>query len=204
MTKAGGIGEPTTRDKILAAAAAMLGEDVGARLSVRAVAARAGVSTGSLRHHFPTQRVLQEAVLTGIYDHAFPDDRIHDRTIPPRERLVDCLRQVLAPAGVGQEARAAMAKLHEAFIATEPTADKQAAFHALTVQGRRRVQYWLTVLVDEGALAPGDNVRREQFLNTVLSGLSLARALPTDDSILTTEAAMVQIAVDCVFDTNIG
>jgi len=46
----------SSRDRILIAAAGMIGEDPAARLSVRAVAARAGVSTGSLRFHFPTQR----------------------------------------------------------------------------------------------------------------------------------------------------
>lgn len=43
-----------TRERILQAAAEMLAEDVTTTLSVRAVAARAGVSTGSLRFHFPT------------------------------------------------------------------------------------------------------------------------------------------------------
>ena len=52
-----------SRERVLAAAAAMLAEDVTATLSVRAVAARAEVSTGSLRFHFPTQRALQDAVL---------------------------------------------------------------------------------------------------------------------------------------------
>lgn len=49
--------EPGTRDKILIAAATMLGENPTARLSVRAVAARAQVSTGSLRHFFPRNAI---------------------------------------------------------------------------------------------------------------------------------------------------
>ena len=57
--------EPGTRDKILIAAATMLGEDPTARLSVRAVATRAQVSTGSLRHFFPTQRDLIDTVKIG-------------------------------------------------------------------------------------------------------------------------------------------
>ena len=59
--------EKSSKDRILEAAVAMAGEKLGAGLSVRAVAARAGVSTGSLRHHFPTQRALQDAVLGAIY-----------------------------------------------------------------------------------------------------------------------------------------
>ena len=91
-----------TREKILKAAAEMIAEDVTTTLSVRAVAARAGVSTGSLRFHFPTQRALQDEVLTRIYEHFIPGDPIRDPSRPARDRLVECLRQVLAP---GRRAR---------------------------------------------------------------------------------------------------
>ena len=58
----------STRTKILIAAATLLGEDPTSRLSVRTVAARAGVSVGSLRHFFPTQQALIDTVIAGIYD----------------------------------------------------------------------------------------------------------------------------------------
>src|SRR5690349_12279996 len=110
-----------SREKILRAAAEMIAEDIAATLSVRAVAARAGVSTGSLRFHFPTQRALQDAVLARIYEYVSPDDPIRDRSLPPRDRLVNCLRQILASAGVGEEARRAWGVAYETFIAPDPT-----------------------------------------------------------------------------------
>lgn len=188
--------ETSTRDRILHAAMTMFGEDQGARLSVRAVAARAGVSTGSLRYHFPTQRALQDAVLTGIYDMVAPDDRIHDRSVPARDRLIDCLRQVLAPAGVGDQARTAWREIFRTFIEPAPTEEKRAAYLAIDREAQRRVEYWLTVLTNEGALAEGDNTRRARFLMTVLNGLSIERALPSEESILTTETETLQAAVD--------
>ncbi|MFI7016614.1 TetR/AcrR family transcriptional regulator [Streptomyces sp. NPDC050164] len=188
----------SSRDKVLKAAMEMFGEDPGARLSVRAVAARAGVSTGSLRYHFPTQRALQDAVLAGIYDVVAPDDRIHERSVPARDRLVDCLRQVLAPAGVGEQARTAWRQIHQAFIEPEPTEENRAAYLAIEREGQRRIEYWLTILTNEGALAQGDNTRRARFLLTVLNGLSIERALPSDESILTAETETLYTAVDCV------
>ncbi|MFR9730800.1 TetR/AcrR family transcriptional regulator [Saccharopolyspora sp. MS10] len=188
----------STRHRILVAAATMLGEDVAARLSVRAVAARAGVSTGSLRYHFPTQRDLRDAVLAGIYDLVASDDAIHDRSVPPRERLVACLRQVLAPTGVGEQARAALGKLYEAFIASEPDEDARAAYLGMEREGFRRTERWLAVLVEEGALARGDNARRARFLMTVLDGLSMERALPAEDSLLARETETLYLAVDSV------
>ncbi|MGW4798551.1 TetR/AcrR family transcriptional regulator [Nonomuraea sp. NPDC004297] len=190
----------SSRDKVLLAAMQLIGENPGAKLSVRAVAARAGVSTGSLRFHFPTQRALQDEVLTRLYDLVVPEERIHDRDVPARDRLVECLRQVLAPAGVGAGAREAHRTVHEQFIAPEPTEQVREAYFALEREGRRRVEYWLTVLTQEGALAPGDTSRRAKFLSTVLNGLALERALPSDGSILQSENDTLYMAVDAVLN----
>jgi AcrR family transcriptional regulator len=192
----------SSRDRVLQAAMAMFGEDPGARLSVRAVAARAGVSTGSLRYHFPTQRALQDAVLAGVYDVLTPGDRIHDRSAPARDRLIDCLRQVLALAGVGDQARAAWSEVFKTYIEPEPTDENRAAYLAIEREARRRVEYWLTVLRNEGALADGDNSRRAGFLVTVLNGLSIARALPSDESILAAETETLHAAVDHVLGSR--
>lgn len=164
----------STRDRILLAAATMFGEDTSARLSVRAVAARAGVSTGSLRHHFPTQRALREAVLGVVYDQVARDDPIHDRSMPAPERLLGCLRQVLAFTKTREQKRAAWLEVFGRFIEPEPTPDITAAYRMIEEEAHRRVEYWLSVLSEEGALPDGDNARRARFLNTVLNGLSLS------------------------------
>jgi AcrR family transcriptional regulator len=187
-----------SRERILAAAAAMLAEDVTATLSVRAVAARAEVSTGSLRFHFPTQRALRDAVLARIYGGLFSDDPIQDRSLPARDRLVNSLRQVLAPAGVGEQARAAWTQAYQAYIASEPTDEVRAAYFSIEREGRRRMEYWLSVLADDGALPREDHTHRARFLATVLNGLSIERALPAEDSILRSETETLYMAVDCV------
>jgi len=160
------------------------------------------VSTGSLRYHFPTQRALQDAVLAGIYDVITPGDRIHDRSAPARDRLIDCLRQVLALAGVGKQARAAWSEVFKTYIEPEPTDENRAAYLAIEREAQRRVEYWLTVLRNEGALADGDNSGRARFLVAVLNGLSIARALPSDESILTTETETLHAAVDHVLNSR--
>lgn len=192
----------SSRDKILRAAMEMFGEDPGAKLSVRAVAARAGLSTGSLRYHFPTQRVLQDEVLTRIYDLVVSDDRIHDSSVPARDRLVDCLRQVLTRVGVGERAREGMRKVVDEFVVPEPTEEIRAAYLAVEREARRRVEYWLTALTNDGALPEGDNTRRARFLITVVNGLGLERALPAEDSILQSETETLYTAVDCVLGSR--
>ncbi|WP_414938783.1 hypothetical protein [Amycolatopsis sp. cmx-11-51] len=61
----------------------------------------------------------------------------------------------------------------------------------------------MTVLSNEGNLAEGDNRRRARFLVTVLNGLTIARARPSDESILTTETETLHAAVDHVLNSRI-
>ena len=188
-----------TRERILKAAAEMIAEDPTTTLSVRAVAARADVSTGSLRFHFPTQRALQDEVLTRIYQHFIPDDPIRDSSRPARDRLVDCLRQVLAAAGVGDEARKAWGAVYQRFIAPEPNDKVRTAYLAHERVSAGRVEYWLGVLADEGALPREDFASKVRFLLTVLNGLSVQRALPSGESVLQAETETLYAAVDAVF-----
>jgi len=191
----------STRDKILKAALELFGERAGRGLSVRAVAARAGVSTGSLRHHFPTQRELQDTVLTTLYDLVMTDDRIHDTSIPARDRLVGCLRQALPPALEGSEARAGWRKVFDTLDSPGQT-EAQAALLAIDNEGQRRMEYWLSVLAKEGAIPEGDLARQARFLGCVLSGLAIERAFPASETTLSTEMDVLFTAVDFILDTS--
>jgi AcrR family transcriptional regulator len=188
----------STRDRILIAAATMLGEDPTARLSVRAVAARAGVSTGSLRHFFPTQRALLDEVAAGLTEAVTAGDVIHDTSMPAHERLLACLQQFLVHIGTGEQARQTWRTTHRTYVESEPDAAAVESYLALDRAGRRRIEHWLQVLTEEGALAPGDDERRARFLSTVLNGIGIERALPVDGPGLAAEAATLRFAVDAV------
>lgn len=190
--------EPGTRDKILIAAATMLGENPTARLSVRAVAARAQVSTGSLRHFFPTQRALFDTVIAGIYDVEIPDDPIDDHTLTPTERLIACLRLILMKAGVGDRARRQWGALYEAYVASTPSDDEASAYLALERMGRHRIERWLTTLSEEGAIPAGEVEQRARFLVTVINGIMTERALPAEAVRVETETETLSFAVYAV------
>ncbi len=190
--------EPGTRAKILIAAAEMLGENPTARLSVRAVAGRAQVSTGSLRHFFPTQRALVETVVAGLYDLEIPDDPINDHSLTPTERLVACLRMLLAHVGVGDRARQQLASLYEAYVVSAPSEDEAAIYLVLDRMGRNRIEQWLTVLIEEGAIPAGRVEERARFLSTVTTGLMTERALPSDTVRVESEAESLRLAVYAV------
>ena len=190
--------EPGTRSKILIAAATMLGENPTARLSVRAVAARAQVSTGSLRHFFPTQRALVETVVAALYDLQIPDDPINNHSLSPQERLIACLQLLLFHVGVGDRAREQWGALYEAYVATAPSEDEAAVYHALDRMGRHRIEQWLTTLIDEGAIPAGRIEARARFLATVTSGITTERALPSETVRVDSENETLRLAVHAV------
>lgn len=190
--------EPGTRDKILIAAATMLGENPTARLSVRAVAARAQVSTGSLRHFFPTQRDLIDTVVAGFYDVDLTDDPINDHALTPTDRLIACLRLMLAQIGVGDRARKQWGALYEAYVASPPSGDDAATYLALERVGRHRIERWLATLVEEGAIPAGQIEQRARFLATVVGGLMVERALPAEGVRVEIEADALRLAVHAV------
>lgn len=190
----------SSRDKILWAAATMLGEDPPAKPSVRAVAARAGVSTGSVQHHFPTQRELMDEVLVLVYDTVLADDSVRDPSVPARDRLVACLQRLLAPVEEDRHPRDMWAQVIDRYARTEPTDALREEYLAVERELRRRIESCLAVLQEEGALAPGDNARRAGFLYTVVSGLSIAQALPAEPSRLQEEIDTLRAAADYVLN----
>ena len=187
-----------TRDKILWAAATMLGEESGRLPSVRAVAARAGVSAGSVQHHFPTQRALMDEVLILLYDSVLPEDSINDSSIPASERLVGTLQRLLVLTEPDTDPREAWARVFSRYGTAAPTDPLWQEFVSIETELRRRIEYALAVLQEEGALVPGDNARRARFLYTVVSGLSIAQALPSDGSRAQAEVDILRSAADYV------
>lgn len=190
--------EPSTRDRILVAAATMLAEEPTARLSVRSVAARAGVSVGSLRHFFPTQRQLFDTVIAGLHTVEIPDDPIAAASCSPAQRLTACLQLLLAEVGAGEQARAHLDALHRAYVASPPDPDAEHAFEALERLNVGRVEEWLQVLRSEGAVPDGDLERPARFLLTVVDGLALERALPGAAARHEHEARTLDLAVAAV------
>ena len=199
-----------TREKIVAAATEIMREDSGAQVSVRAVAARAGVGASTLRHHFPSQRALFDAVVTTIYEQALPDDRIRDTTLPARHRLAGCLRNMLTPVGSATQARTLWVTLFRTFIDSEATAEAQTAYLVFTLKALQRIESWLPTARPRpppgragrgaaGALPAGDDARRARYLLTVVNGLSIERALPTDGAAGDHESEALEDAVDALF-----
>lgn len=116
-----------------------------------------------------------------IYDWIVAAENIHDSSVPARDHLVECLRQVLATTGSGPEARSSTAAMVRTSIDVGQTGQVREAYLAIGDDGRRLIEAWLRILTGEGVLPKEGIACRTRFLSTIISGLGLARALPADD-----------------------
>ena len=166
------------RDEILDAARAVAAEAGASAITVRSVAARAGIGASTLRHYFPTQRDLHEAVFAAAFDATVDDMRIHDTAIPPRERLGECLWQFLRVVDGSEAEIEAWLESLVTMVSTRASAEMRAAWSAFVRQGQVRVVGWLDVLASEGALLPGTTERHARMLLALIDGLALAMMVP--------------------------
>ena len=81
--------------QILDAARQILEESGLKAVSVRAVAARAGVGASTMRYYFPTQATLHETIIRASVRTRISDLHIRDTSMPARTRLTDCVTQFL-------------------------------------------------------------------------------------------------------------
>lgn len=175
------------RTQVLDAATDIAATDGFAALSVRAVAARAGIGASTLRHYFPTQGDLHAAVVARLFDAQIGDLRIADTTVPAATRLGECLAQLLPPRDGSPAQRAAVLESwlagYTLAIGTGRTSHgaselAASALGAMAARARERLTSWLTTLEAEGALEPGDHRRRTTTLLALVDGLCLELLTP--------------------------
>ena len=85
--------------------------------------------------------------------------------------------------------------LYEAYVASPPSDDEAATYLALERLGRHRIERWLNVLIEEGAIPAGGVEQRARFLATVISGLMTERALPAEALRVEAETETLHLAV---------
>lgn len=172
------------RQQIIKAAAQLAVEGGIDSVSVRAVAARAGIGASTLRHYFPTQAALYDAVLEPALDLLVSDKRIGDRRVRPQRRLTECLMQFL-PGGqeghlAGMSNEQALDQwfgLYVTALGPQRTEGGRAALTWLSTRLSGSVRGWLTTLDEEGVLAvPVEDALR--LLLAVVDGICLQVMTP--------------------------
>lgn len=163
------------RQQILAAAVDLMHAEGLKAVTVRAVATRVGIGASTLRHYFPSQADLHEAMVRHTVRSHVGDRSIHDREIPARDRLSECLLQFL-PTNEAEIHQAAQSWQ----VLLERAGEAEDAERAATVsrwiadEGTGAIENWLRILRAEG-VALRDSVEEvAAVLGTYADGLLAA------------------------------
>lgn len=160
-----------------------------AKLSVRAVAKEAGIGASTLRHYFPTQSDLHEAIARGSIDTAVQDFSISDSTLDPTERLYECCAQFLPTHEHRDMQLELWFTMHLSALGPERREVSRRLLeygHDFTYQCLHR---WLGILAAEGHIEAAEVGPTSIAMFTMLDGLAL-------HSIVTPEAMTVDAAHD--------
>lgn len=166
------------RLQIVQAAQSVIAQEGLGALSVRTTAARAGIGASTLRHYFPTQQALFDAVVSDSFNAQLDDLRIADAQVPATDRLLECLAQFLPPSDAEIAQLLNWLTMYTAALGPDRTDQGARALSSLTNLGRQRVVAWLEVLGEQGSLRHPDVERHASLLLAHLDGLCLALLSP--------------------------
>lgn len=160
------------KEEIIQAALELVNESGVDAMSVRNVAARAGIGASTLRYYFPTHRDLVNAVANAVTVDTLGDLRIHDASVSARERLAECLCQFLP------QSEAQMPVL-EGLVTVYATCFKDGRvigsphLAGVGIATREKVAGWLTVLAKEGRSLPMPEGDLARLLISHINGVAL-------------------------------
>ncbi|WP_166821508.1 TetR/AcrR family transcriptional regulator [Brevibacterium limosum] len=181
------------RDEIIAAAIRLAeGSQPGqANLSVRAVAKEAGVGPSTLRHYFPSQSDLHEAVALKSIDTVINDFSIADTALDPADRLYECCAQFLPT----HEHRDVQLETWFSMHLHALGAEKRAVSRRLLEHGHQvtydSLHRWLNLLAEEGHVDPAEVAPIAKALFTSIDGIALHSII--SPGTMTVDAAHEQV-----------
>ncbi|WP_216216265.1 TetR/AcrR family transcriptional regulator [Amycolatopsis aidingensis] len=147
------MGTGDKRSDIVAAAVRIASESGIDAVTVRAVAARAGCGLGTLRHYFPAQHELIDAILPELLDQELHDDGLTDTGRPRTDRLATLMTQFLPPDDdqEGERMLSAWFEMSASALSVDATPGATRTLAALAARAHQRVRQWLRELAPERA-----------------------------------------------------
>lgn len=156
-------------------------------VTVRAVAAAAGVGMGTLRHYFPTQRELHVAVVQSVMQDTINDFDIRDNSQAAGDRLVRCVLQFLPESTAGRQGLDVWFGLYRHGLEPGGSGVARGFLEVAARSSYDRITGWLEQLADEGAVEPHRIGESVLLLSALVSGACLE--IITPGSAMSIEAA---------------
>lgn len=171
-------GHDERRERILSAAAAVLAEGGVERLSVRAVADAAGIGMGTLRHYFPSQKSLHQALISSLVDSEIEDFDIRDRHRSAADRLERCVMQFVPTSEESAHLLDVWFGMYRVGLDPAGAPFAREFLEMSTARSREHIREWLGVLAAEGHLDPSEIRMRALELSALIAGVCLELVTP--------------------------
>lgn len=161
----------TTAERVLDAAIVVIGRDGFDTVSVRTVAAEAGLAAGTVQHHFGTR----DALLVGAYRRSVERTMARALTNAPQDSFSSALRHAATQAFPHDEQGRAELAVWLSLSAASPTRSGLREAHREAVQQFRDILRDVLERAEQaGQLRAGIDIERETVLiPALLDGLSL-------------------------------
>lgn len=160
------------REDIIKAARQVALESGIDQVSVRRVAARAGIGASTLRYYFPTSKDLFDALVGTEIGDLLTDEGLGDTSVPAVDRLTSLFGQFLPLQDSQVGHLEALLTLYQLAFESGKLVGSQ-TLRDTTQAGEDTVTMWLETLQGQGeklALGPREGAR---FLLVVVNGLAL-------------------------------
>lgn len=140
------------RESILAAASSIADTEGLDAVTVRATAVKACVGVGTLRHYFPTQKELFDAIVARRVDTIIDDSVVLDTSAPLDARISSMVTQFLPDDLDDDAALRLWFTSYSSALGPNPAESNQRLLAAAAARSHEHMRRWLRHFVDERLL----------------------------------------------------
>ena len=140
------------RESILAAALSIADTEGLDAVTVRATAVKACVGVGTLRHYFPTQKELFDAIVARRVDTIIDDSVVLDTSAPLDARISSMVTQFLPDDLDDDAALRLWFTSYSSALGPNPAESNQRLLAAAAARSHEHMRRWLRHFVDESLL----------------------------------------------------
>lgn len=160
------------KEEIVAAARKIVVSEGLEAVSVRRVAAEAGIGASTLRYYFPSNRELLAALTDTTVSDLLSDENVADTTVPADERLCNLMMQFLPQSSNNfASLESTLSAFRIAFESGELTGHQ--VLRAGASESETAVKGWLMELESQGEAFTVSLDEATKFLLTVVNGLMI-------------------------------
>lgn len=167
------------RRESIVEAAVSLADSVGLdAVTVRATAIKAGVGIGTLRHHFPTQKDLFDAIVVRRVDAVIDDSVVLDESAAMSDRIASMIEQFIPPELDKPASLNLWFGTYSSALGPKPNIGSQRLLAAAAARSHEHMRRWLRHFAAEGFVRPKDV---DDVANTIIAlivGITLESLTP--------------------------